>query len=116
MNTNAIAIEDRFTEMEMFRMFNVDIAPNIPLCEGERNRPIEELYCLNDIKVRLWTLRKRPSRGERKALQSEDYCVVSTNPPGSAGRIADLSAHYEGVEWDTEEGDHKSAFDIPKDE
>jgi len=112
-----IKAEDRFTEMEMFRMFNVDIAPNVPLHKGERNRPIEEAYCLNDIKVRLWRFRKRnPSRGERKALQSEDYCVVSQHPPGSAGRIADLAAHYEGVDWDTEEGDHESAFDIPDEE
>jgi len=36
-----IKAEDRFTEMEMFRMFNVDIAPNVPLHKGERNRPIE---------------------------------------------------------------------------
>jgi len=111
MNTNAIAIEDRFSDMELARMWNVEICPDIPHSRWERRPPIEEKYCFNDIKVRLWRFKKRnPSRGERKALQSEDYCVVSQHPPGSAGRIADLAAHYEGVDWDTEEGDHESAF------
>jgi hypothetical protein len=111
MRDNAISLDERFSDVELARMFNVEVCPNIPHSQGERRPPIEERYCFNDIKVRLWTLRKRaPSRGERKALQSEDYCTVSTNPPGSAGRIADLAAHYEGVDWDTEEGDHESAF------
>ena len=111
MRKDQIEIDKRFTDVELARMFNVEVCPNIPHSEGERRPPVEEKYCFNDIKVRLWSFRKRtPSRGEKAALQSEDYCVVSTNPPGSAGRIADLAAHYQGVDWDTEEGDHKSAF------
>jgi len=106
-----VKLEDRFSDVELFRMFNVDIAPDIPHSEGERNPPVEEKYCFNDIKARLWTFRKRnPSRGERNALQNEDYCWVSQHPPGSAGRIEDLARHYQGVDWDTEEGEHESAF------
>lgn len=111
MRENAISLDERFSDLELARFFNIEVCPDIPHSEGERRPPIEEPYCFNDIKVRLWTIRKRTlSRGERKALQSEDYCTVSTNPPGSAGRIADLAAHYQGVDWDTEEGDHESAF------
>lgn len=111
MRDNAISLDERFTDVELARMFNVEVCPDIPHSQGERRPPIEERYCFNDIKVRLWTLRKRaPSRGERKALQSEDYCTISHDPPGSAGRLAALIAHYEGVDETTQEGDHHSAF------
>ena len=114
MNHDAITLNERFTPVELFRMFNVDIMPAAPHSEGDRRAYEEGPYLFNDIKCQLWSETKRPlSRGEKNALQSEDHCVVSTNPPGSAGRIADLAAHYQGVEWDTEEG--QSAFDIPAD-
>lgn len=55
----------QFSDVELFRMFNVDCAPNIDHKDGERRPPIEEPYCFNDIKVRLWTFRKRhPIRGD----------------------------------------------------
>ena len=42
------------------------------------------------------------------ARQVDDHCTISSHPPGSAGRIADLATHYSGVEWDSEE--ENSAF------
>jgi hypothetical protein len=116
MNTQAIAINDRFTDVELFDLFNIDIMPDAPHEEGDR-RPYddESAYVFNDIKCQLWSHTKRTlPRGERNALQGEDHCSVSEHPPGSAGRIADLAAHYQGVEWDAEEGDHESAFAIPE--
>lgn len=95
MRSDAIQLGERFTDLELFRMFNVDVAPSIPHDQGDRRPLIEEGMCFNDIKIQLWSEVKRPlSRGERKALQSEDYCVVSDSPPGSEGRIADLRAHF----------------------
>jgi hypothetical protein len=88
------------SDLDLFRMFNV------PIGHGKNGQTLW-----------LWSIRKRSklSRGEKNAMQDNDYCTISEHPPGSEGRIADLQAHYQGVEWDTEEGDHPSAFDIPDD-
>jgi hypothetical protein len=111
----------QFSDLELFRMFNVECAPNIPHERGERRPGSDAPYDFNDIRVRLWKIKKAtPSRGFAKALQSEDYCSVSEHPPGSAGRIADLAAHYASQEGSvgpqgeaTYLGDAESAFEIP---
>ena len=113
MDNTKIALEDRFTPLELARMFNVDCAPSIEWDAASRTGGVDEPYCFNDIKVPLWSIvKKAPSRGVKHALQGEDNIkeAVSTHPPGSAARIADLVSHYSGVEAATEEGDHRSAF------
>jgi len=75
---------------------------------------VEAPYVFNDIKVPLWTIRKRKlKRGERKAQQVGDHLRegISTHPPGSRGRIADLAAHYSEVAADPS-AEVESAFDI----
>ena len=85
------------TDLDLFRMFNVN-------CGKTKSGHT----------IRLWSIRKHKlSRGEKNAMQDQDYCTISEHPPGSQGRIDDLAAHYAGVDWDTE--DHESAFDIPDD-
>ena len=113
MDSSKITLEDRFTPLELATMFNVDCAPSIEWDEASRMRGIEERYVFNDIKVPLWTITKKtPSRGVKHAIHGEDNIkeTVSNHPPGSTGRIADLMAHYSGVEATTEEGNHRSAF------
>lgn len=113
MDTSKYSLSERFTDLEIAKMFTVDCNPTIPHNQGSRMPHIEEPYVFNDVRVPLWTIRKRnPSRGERKALQTDDNIrsEVSTNPPGSKGRIEDLKAYYQGVTGTTQEGEHQSAF------
>lgn len=87
--------EDRFSDMELFAMFNIAVP-----CQDKKGR---------EFVAPLWKVKQRKlKRGEQNALQSEDLIKegVSQHPPGSAGRIADLTTHYEG--WEKE--GHKSAF------
>ncbi len=105
MNTNAIAIDDRFTEMELFDLFNVEIAPDIDAKHGEKRRPIEERYYFDDVKVRLWkTTKRRLPRGERKSLQTKDNLRrgISDHAPGSRGRLDDLQKYYSGLSAEAE--------------
>ena len=108
MNTNAITHEDRFTEMEMFSLFNVECLPGGERKDGSRLSTDNEPYVFNDILVPLWTKTKRElSRGEAAAVQSEDNIKpgISNNAVGSKARVADLAAFY------AENGEaEKSAF------
>lgn len=101
----------QFSDMELFDMFNIDIMPDADHKDGDRRQNVDERYAFNDIKCQLWSKTKRQlSRGERNALQSDDYCTISHHQPGSAERIADLAAHYQGVDGSTTEDQHQSAF------
>jgi hypothetical protein len=101
-----ITHEERFSDVELARMFNVECDPN-----GEdRNakaRYIDAPYAFNDINCPLWTIRKRTlKRGEKKARQTEDFVRpgITTAKPGS-DRVADLAKFYaENAE------EEKSAF------
>lgn len=100
MRRDATKLGERFTDLELFRMFNVDCAPTIAHKDGDRRPAIEEGMCFNDIKVSLWSEVSRPlSRGEKAALQSDDFIRegVSSTPPGSE-RVADLAAYYASQE------------------
>ena len=106
MDTNKIQIDERFNDMELFAMFNVDCNPN---AEQKETRVAwdESEYATNDIKVPLWKLKKRQlTRGEKKALQGEDNIKpgISQEKPGSK-RVADLARFY-----DENETKEKSAF------
>ena len=100
-----VKLADRFSDLRLFRMFNVDVAPHIEWSKGSRRKNDGGF---NDIKVPLWGFRKRTlPRGEMQAVQSADHLKegVSTNPPGSR-RVADLVAFYA-----THMGDEKSPFE-----
>ena len=90
-----ITHEERFSEMEMFGMFNVDCNPDADQKET-RGRWDESEYATNDTKVPLWKFTKRNlSRGEKNALQGEDNIKpgISQEKPGSK-RVADLARFY----------------------
>ena len=103
------------SEVACARMFNVDCAPTIGWDKASQMKYIEKPFVFNDIKVPLWTIRNRPpTRGVKNAVQPCDHLRegISTDPPGSASRIEALVNHYDGVDWDSEEGDgNESAFD-----
>lgn len=106
MNSQAIAINDRFTDFELFQMFNIDCDPNIDARET-RVPYVEGEYEFNDVKCPMWRNIKRSlSRGEKKAVTNGDLIRdgVTDAPSGSKQRIADLAAYYQSQ---TEE---KSAF------
>ena len=68
-----IQIDERFSEIELCRMFNVDCDPHAEPRKVS-TRYSEAPYALNDTKVPLLRFKRRKlSRGERKALQCEDY-------------------------------------------
>jgi hypothetical protein len=78
-------------------MFNVEIMPEAPREEGARVPYIEGQFEFNDIKCPLWSFIERdPSRGEKRAVQSEDHLRggISNDPPGSRGRRESLRAFY----------------------
>lgn len=69
--------EDRFSEMELFRMFNVET-------DGKGGN------AMSPVRKPLWGFTKRKlSRGEKAALQSEDLALPATRvgKPGSQERI-----------------------------
>ena len=99
-------LQGKFSDMALFAMFNVDVAPH---AEWDKDSRRKNDGGFNDIKVPLWGFRKRPlSRGERKSLQEHDHLRegVSAHPLGS-GRVADLAAYYAAQN----EGDEQSPFE-----
>ena len=88
--------EDRFSEMEMFGMFNVECLPGGERKDSSRQADVEEKYCFNDVLVPLWKETKRElTRGEKAACQHEDNIKpgISLEKPGSK-RVADLAKFY----------------------
>ena len=108
-----IKIEERFSDLQLFDMFNVECTPDKGWNQSSRRKYDDtSRYCFNDIKVPLWSTRKRSlTRGEKNALQSNDNIRqgISQHTPGSKGRIEDLARFYAGVTAETEEG--QSAFE-----
>jgi len=103
-----ILLEERFSDLDLARMFNVIIG------KGK-----------NGQELRLWRIRKHEaSRGFKEAMQDKDYLVqgVSEHPAGSEGRVADLAAHYAAQETGQVDGNGSiiyrdyavSPFDIPE--
>ena len=91
-----IAHEDRFSEMELFSMFNIECLPGGERKDSSKQTDVEEKYCFNDVLVPLWKETKRElPRGEKKAVQDEDNIKpgISQHKPGSQ-RVADLAKFY----------------------
>jgi len=90
-----ITHEDRFTEFELFQMFNVDCDPNIDPSEV-RTPYVDGKYEFNDCHCPMWRNVKRElPRGEKNAVQDEDNIKpgISQHKPGSQ-RVADLAKFY----------------------
>lgn len=71
---------------------------------------LNNLFSVKNKRVRKARKARKASRGFRKALQRDDNIVggVTTHPPGSKQRVADLAAFYDIAErFDTP----PSAFD-----
>jgi hypothetical protein len=91
-----IAHEDRFSEMEMFGFFNVELLPGGERKDGSRQSDIDAPYAFNDVLVPMWKETKRKlTRGEAAACQDEDNIKpgISQHKPGSQ-RVADLAKFY----------------------
>lgn len=90
-----IAIEDRFTDLEIARMFSLDCNPSDAGAET-RVRYHEEKYCFNDIKVPLWTIRKRKQsqRVGKYGFDQDNVKPGITNKPPGSDRVADLAKFY----------------------
>ena len=100
MKSNKINLDERFTDLELFRMFNVECDEEID-ARKTRVPYIEKEYVFNDIKAPLLKLHKRQnlSRGELQAVQSCDFIRDGiTNTPAGSKRVADLAAYYASQE------------------
>ena len=102
MNTNAIALENRFSDFELFSMFNVDCDAECKTRNTLRVRYIEAPYVFNDCKVPLLVSRKRKPTKRVKHYCDEIKSGITRCEPGTKGRVADLakwySAHAESEE------------------
>lgn len=103
-----ITHEERFSEMELFRMFNIECNPNIDAKET-RVRYEELPYVFNDIKVPLLRYRKaKKVKGEKRHRPLTDKIKpgITDELPGSS-RVADLVKFYA-----TASEREESAFEI----
>jgi hypothetical protein len=95
MNTNAIALEDRFSDFELSQMFNVDCEPNCRNRGKMRVRYVEAPYALNDTKVPLLVNRKRKVSKRVKYYDDTIKSGITTHEPGTKKRVADLIKWYD---------------------
>jgi len=94
MKTNAIKLEERFSDFEISQMFNVDCEPDCRNRGKMRVRYIEAQYALNDTKVPLLVNRKRKVSKRVKHYNDTIKPGITTREPGK-GRVADLIRYYQ---------------------
>lgn len=104
MNTDAIVLDERFTDFELAQMFNIELvtdeskASRVPYFE-------DEPYNFNDVRVPL--LRNRKRKLSKRVVHFEDHVKSGvTREPAGKSRVADLARFYA-------ENPGESAFDIP---
>lgn len=103
-----ITHEERFTEVELGTMFNVDCDPSCKVRHNLRVRWNDEPYAMNDTKVPLLVVRK----AKKVSKRVRRYCDsvkpgVTTHKPGTKGRVADM------VKWYAEHAaNEESAFEV----
>jgi hypothetical protein len=93
--TMKIMHEERFTDVQMATMFNVDLAPTCKVRGKLRVRWIEAPYAFNDCKMPLLVVRK--SKKSTKRVRHFDDTIksgVTIHEPGSKGRVADMVKFY----------------------
>ena len=100
-----IKLEDRFTEKQLWQLFNVE-------CDASTRRTnihsVDEPYCFNDVKVPLWHVRNKHSKVSKRVKHRDDRVKqgVTVHPPGKQ-RVEDLVRFYsERSQFE------ESAFDI----
>ena len=88
MNTQAIALADRFSDIELFQMFNVE-------CEVVGHKP--GAYALDSDKVNrpLWKIRKvKATKRTKKHVGDMIRDGITCHAPGSKDRVKDMAAFY----------------------
>ena len=111
MNTNAIQLEDRFSDFELVQMFNVECAPHVGWERSSRKKYDDtSAYAFNDVKVPLLVTRKRKISKRVKHYNDAIKAGVTRHEPGTKGRVADLIAFYA-----VNAAGEVSAFDIEDD-
>ena len=96
MNAVQIAeqLANRFSDFELFAMFNVDCDTECKTRNTLRVRYIEAPYAFNDTKVPLLVNRKRKVSKRVKHYCDEIKSGVTTHGPGTKGRVADMVRFY----------------------
>ena len=86
-------LSDRFTDLELFAMFNVDCNPK----GDSRVKYLELPYVFNDIRVPLWRTKRIVISKRFKSTRTCDDTIkegITHHKPGSKGRVADLAKFY----------------------
>jgi hypothetical protein len=89
----ADSLNNRFSDLELFRMFNVDCNPT---CDGRkvRTKTVDAPYVFNDIKVPLLVSRKRKASKRVRHYDDQIKAGVTNSEPGTKARVADLAKFY----------------------
>ena len=100
-----IKLEDRFTEQQLWDMFNVECDKKT---ERSNTYAIDEPFCFNDVKVPLWHVRSKRSKVSKRVKHRDDRVKqgITIHPPGKQ-RVEDLVRFY-ASHSDAEE----SAFEV----
>lgn len=99
-----VTLEERFTDFELFQMFNVECNPQAEQ-KATRVKHDKEQYAFNDIKMPLWKNKKR--KLTKRVKHHNDYVKEGiTSEPAGKSRVADLARFYQN-------NDGESAFSIP---
>ena len=83
-------LDGRFSEFEMFQMFNVE-------CDANAD-PLTVKSGQSDLKIPLWVYRKREKKTSRVRLPAIGDTIkdgVTNEPPGSKGRVEALRRWHE---------------------
>jgi len=107
-----ISHEERFTDFELFGMFNFDVRPNATNSRNLHRMSDDEPYAgMSVIKHPLLHFAKKRRSKRWRMFPDNIRPEVSQNPAGSRDRIEDMAAYY-AEQMKKEENDRESAFDI----
>jgi hypothetical protein len=90
-----VYIKGRFSMIEMFRMFNLELSPDGPPIRPTKNRAND--YSMEIVRLPLWKIGKRRIKRERFRKGFPDFLRpnVSIHPAGSKERMDDLQRFYD---------------------
>jgi len=88
------SLEKRFSMVELFQMFNLELSPNGPPVRPTKNRADD--FAFEIVRLPLWKVGKRRIKKRRFKRGFPDFlnAQVSRHPAGSKERIADLTFFY----------------------
>jgi hypothetical protein len=95
--------EERFTAVEMFAMFNVELWNDDSLPTKKREHELSDLGdCVDNVVLPLWKFREyTPPKGKSLPIYPDTEITdnikngVTIHPPGSKERMADLAKFYQ---------------------